>query len=160
MGLGLSVNITFRYGKGFAPALTMRERVERLQRQMAALPQYEPQTEHYFHAGMYCRKVFRHAGVLVVGKVHKKEHFYVIASGTVAVTTDEGVQRLTGPCILQSAAGTKRAVEALTDAITMTFHICNSLTVEDAERELVEDDDTAMFGPGNLLKSERQGVLT
>ena len=65
------------YGKGFdvAPQQMMRQKVETLQQELSKLPQYEPQTKHYFHGGMYCREVFRHAGVLVVGAIHKKEHF-------------------------------------------------------------------------------------
>lgn len=137
----------------------MRERVERMQRELSQLPQYEPKTRHFFHAGMYCREVWRDAGVLIVGRVHKKEHFYLIVSGTVDVTTDEGVQRITGPHLLLSKAGTKRAVYSETPTLCMTFHIAESTTVEDAERELVEDDETVMFGPGNLIKNQPAEVL-
>lgn len=151
------MNIT--YGKGFAVVAPMRERVERMQVELSKLPQYEPQTEHYFHAGMYCRKVFRDANVLIVGKVHKKEHFYVIVSGTVVVTTDDGVERITGPHVLKCKVGTKRAVFSETPVVTMTFHIADATTVEDAERELVEDDETSMYGAGNKLKHQPIGVL-
>lgn len=130
----------------------MRKRVEALQAEVSKLPQYEPLTKHTFHAGMYCREVWRPAGVLVVGKVHKKEHFYLIVSGTVAITTDDGVQRITGPCLLSSKPGTKRAVYAETDALCMTFHRTDSETVEAAELELVEEDKADMYLPGNKTK--------
>ena len=83
------------YGKGFQVAPSMRRSVEQLQEDISKLPQYQPETKHYFHAGMYCREVFRHAGVLVVGKVHKKEHFYLIVSGTVMITDGEGDRKST-----------------------------------------------------------------
>jgi len=137
--------------------LDMGGRVLALQSELVKLPQYEPATEHYFHGGMYCRKVFRHADVTIVGKVHKKEHFYMIVSGTVAVTTDDGVQVITGPHLLCSKPGTKRVVYSVTDALCMTFHRLDSTTVEDAEEELVEHDPGAMFTVGNKLKNE---VLT
>ena len=121
------------------------------------MPQYEPETKHTFHAGMYCREVWRPAGVIVVGKIHKKEHFYLIVSGTVAITTDEGVKSVTGPHLLCSKPGTKRAVYAETDALCMTFHVVEAKTIEDAEQELVEEDDSSMFTLGNKLKNE---VLT
>jgi len=142
------------YGKGFevAPAVSMVDKVKALQVELSKLPQYEPETKHYFHGGMYCREVFRHAGVLIVGKVHKKEHFYLVASGTLAITTDDGVQEVTGPHLLCSKPGTKRAVYALTDAICMTFHRVESNNVEDAETELVEHDPESMFGIGNKAK--------
>jgi hypothetical protein len=131
----------------------MRQRVELLQQELSKLPQYEPETKHYFHGGMYCREVFRHAGVLVVGAVHKKEHFYLIVSGTVAITDGEGnVQEFTGPHLFSSKPGTKRAVYALTDAVCMTFHVTEATTVEDAEAALVEADASTMYSLGNKVK--------
>ena len=132
--------------------LDMRAKVEALQVELSKQPQYEPITSHTFHGGMYCRQVFRHAGVLVVGKVHKKEHFYLIAGGTVAITTDDGVQFVTGPYLLCSKPGTKRAVYAETDALCMTFHRVESTTVEDAEAELVEDAPSSTYSIGNQIK--------
>ena len=134
----------------------MRQRVEKLQFEVSKLPQYEPQTKHTFHGGMYCREVWRPAGVLVIGKVHKKEHFYVIMYGTVSITTDDGVRSITGPCILNSTPGTKRAVYAETDALCVTFHRTDSATIEDAETELVEADPNTMYLAGNTVK----GVLS
>ena len=49
--------------------LDMRAKVEALQVELSKQPQYEPITSHTFHGGMYCRQVFRHAGVLVVGNI-------------------------------------------------------------------------------------------
>jgi len=133
----------------------MQQRVEKLQFEVSKLPQYEPQTKHTFHVGMYCREVWRPAGVLVIGKVHKKEHFYVVMYGTVSVTTDDGVRSITGPCVLSSMPGTKRAVYAETDALCVTFHRTDSATIEDAETELVETDPNTMYLAGNTVK----GVL-
>jgi hypothetical protein len=130
-----------------------RDNIAALQVEISKLPQYEPETKHYFHAGMYCREVFRHAGVVVVGKVHKKEHFYLVVSGTVRITDGEGnAQEVTGPHLFLSKPGTKRAVYALTDTVCMTFHATQAVTVEDAEAQLVEDDPTAMFSIGNTVK--------
>jgi len=134
----------------------IRQRVEKLQVEVSKLPQYEPQTKHTFHGGMYCREVWRPAGVLVIGKVHKKEHFYIIMYGTVRITTDDGVRVITGPCLLSSKPGTKRAVYAETEALCITFHRSDSTTVEDAEKELVEDDPQCMYLAGNMVK----GVLS
>lgn len=130
----------------------MRQKVGALQSALAEMPQYEPKTEHYFHAGMYCRQVYRDAGVLVVGAVHKKEHFYVIASGVALITDgDSEPQRVTGPAVMCSKPGTKRAVLSLTPLTCLTFHICEAKTVEAAEAELVEREPSK-FLPGNQLK--------
>ncbi len=132
----------------------MSDRVLALQSEMSKLPQYEPLTGHVFHGGMYCRQVWRDADVSIVGKVHKKEHFYFIASGTVVVTTDEGRQTITGPYLLCSKPGTKRAVYSVTDALCVTFHRTDATTVEEAEAELVEHDPDTMFDVGNRVKKQ------
>jgi hypothetical protein len=152
------MQVTMTFGKGLLPKVPLRQRVENLQREISKLPQYEPKTTHTFHAGMYCREVWRPAGVLVVGKVHKKEHFYLIVSGTVAITTDDGVQLVTGPHLLCSTPGTKRAVYAETDALCMTFHVVDAKTIEDAEAELVETDENSMFTIGNTIKDKQVEV--
>jgi hypothetical protein len=132
----------------------LKERVEALQVELSKLPQYQPETKHYFHGGMYCREVFRHAGVLVVGAVHKKEHMYLIVSGTVSITADDGVHTVTGPHLFLSKPGTKRAVYAETDALCMTFHAIEEKSIEEAEAELVEAENNTMYLPGNVLKQE------
>ena len=145
------------YGQGFDMALPqmMRQKVDALQQVLSKMPQYQPETKHYFHGGMYCREVFRHAGVLVVGAVHKKEHFYLIVSGTVQITDGEGnAQTVTGPHLFQSKPGTKRAVYAVTDTLCMTFHATESTTVDAAEAELVEIDDNSMYSLGNQVKHQ------
>jgi hypothetical protein len=149
------------YGKGFEidKPTSMLDKVQALQIEVSKLPQYEPVTKHYFHGGMYCREVFRHAGVLVVGAVHKKEHFYLIVSGTVAITTDDGVQEVTGPHLFSSKPGTKRAVYAVTDALCMTFHAIEAKTVEEAEAELVEAEPNNMYSLGNQIKHQTLEVL-
>ncbi len=77
----------------------------------------------------------------------------MVVSGTVKVTTDDGVQTITGPFLLCSKPGTKRAVYAVTDALCMTIHRVDSNTVEDVESELVEDDPKSMFTVGNKVKN-------
>lgn len=132
----------------------MRGRVDALQKTISKFEQYEPETTHTFHGGMYCREVFRVAGALIVGKVHKKEHFYYVVHGTVLITTDNSAEEVTGPRLICSKPGTKRAVYAVTDALCVTFHCTGAVTVDDAENELVEFDPDAMFDVGNIAKPQ------
>jgi hypothetical protein len=142
------------YGTGFNVVIDMRQQVERLQHEVSKHEQYEAPTEHLFHGGMYCRQVWRPADCLIVGKVHKKEHFYMVVFGTVVVTTDDGVKRITGPQLICSKPGTKRAVYAETDALCMTIHRVESDNVETVESELVENDPLSMFTVGNKMKNQ------
>ena len=132
-------------------AITDRASVERLQAELSKLPQYEPKTRNFFHGGMYCREVWRDAGVLVVGKVHKKEHFYLIVNGCVSVN---GASPVHGPHLMLSEPGTKRAVLSLEPTLCMTFHRTDSKTVEEAENELVEHEPNSMYAVGNVPRQE------
>jgi hypothetical protein len=128
------------------------EKVWALQREMLKLPQLELQTNHYFADGMYAREIFRPAGCLIVGKVHKKEHFYIVTKGRIAVTTDEGVREISAPAVIVSKPGTKRAVLAIEDSVCMTVHRTENTDIDVIEAELVEADDIALFDAHNRLK--------
>ena len=133
----------------------MKEKVMALQKAMIQnITPMSLDTKHRFHGGMYLREVFRPADFLIVGKVHKKEHFYIVLSGTVVITTDTGVTEVTGPYIFDSKPGTKRAVYAKTDATCITIHRVESETIADVENELVEDDPDCVYLSGNTLKKE------
>ena len=102
---------------------------------------------------MYCRQVVQPAGSLVVGKVHKREHFFMLVQGVLAVTEGDGVaEEIYAPFLHCSAPGTKRALLALTDVLYMTVHRTDATGVEEAENDLVEPDPTSPFLPGNKLK--------
>ena len=119
---------------------------------MLKLPQAQLETRHYFADGMYAREVFRPAGCVIVGKVHKKEHFYIVTKGRIRVTTDDGVKEFAAPAVLVSKPGTKRAVLALEDSVCMTVHRTMKKSLKNVEKELVEDEPASPFGLGNTLK--------
>ena len=141
-------------------AISMRGNIDRLQAELIKLPQYEPQTQHYFANGLYLRTVWSPAGSCIVGKVHKTEHFYAVLSGRVQVTNGEEVMELdatkNGPQILTCPIGTKRAVLVLEDAWRMNVHlnVTNTQDIDALEEELVESDEASPFLPGNKLKTE------
>ena len=130
-----------------------REQIEQLQAEMVKMPQAELQTEHYFsESGMYCRKVFRPAGTLIVGKVHKHHHLFLCAMGEIIAWTENGMKRLKAGDVVESKPGTKRVTLAVTDAIGMTVHRTDKTDLDEIEAELVELDETSMFDSGNNLK--------
>lgn len=132
-----------------------RAKVLALQRASAELPQAVDhiRTRHYFADGMYCREVYRDKHVLIVGKVHKKDHFYIVADGTVAVTNGDGPATIyKAPAVIVSKPGTKRAVLALTNATCVTVHRTDKTDLDEIEDELVEPDETALFDARNNVK--------
>lgn len=128
--------------------------VERLANAVLALPQVQLETFHYFVDGMYFRMLARPKGTLICGKTHKKRHVYLVLSGTVAITNgDEPPREVTGPALIVSEKGTKRAVLALTDAICMTVHRTEETDLDKVETDLVEDDPRSPYLPGNTLEA-------
>jgi len=128
-----------------------REKIKNLAIAMSALPQLELKTDHYFADGMYIRSVFRPAGTVIVGKVHKKEHFYIIVSGCVDVTSGGEVIRHHAPSIVVSKPGTQRAVHAIQDSLCMTVHRTDKTDLDEIEEELIEPCDYALLGSDNKL---------
>lgn len=120
---------------------------------MSGAPQLALQTEHYFADGMYCRTLFRPKGALIVGKIHKQEHFYIVVFGDVTVTCAGMRERVQGFKVFTSRPGTKRAVYAHEDSLCLTVHRTNETDIEKLDEILVEEDPTAMYLPGNLVKT-------
>lgn len=141
-------------------------KIRALQKAMRELPQLtELETRHYFAGGMYARELFRPAGTLIVGKLHRRSHFYIVTKGRVQVASDEGSEIYEAPAVIVSKPGTKRAVLALEDSVCMTIHRTNNTDLDEIEpspevlaaieRELIEPEEgelEALFDSGNNLK--------
>jgi quercetin dioxygenase-like cupin family protein len=129
-----------------------REQIDRLQAEMVKMPQAELETEHFFSPGMYCRRVYRSAGTLIVGKVHKEPHFFMCAKGEIIAWTEVGMRKLQAGDVIESKPGTKRVTLAVTNAIGITIHRTDKTDLDEIEAELIEPDDTALFDSSNKLK--------
>jgi mannose-6-phosphate isomerase-like protein (cupin superfamily) len=125
--------------------------------ELSALPQVEPVTDHYFvpqpdGTFLYCRKVSRPANIATLGRVHKQEHFYVVAAGMVALRSEHGTTIHRAGDVIVSKPGTQRLVVSMGDSVTITMHRVSSMDMEQIERELCEDDEASNYGPGNKVK--------
>jgi len=127
--------------------------IQRLQGELARMPQAELQTEHYFANGMYCRKLWRPAGTLIVGKMHKHEPLFIVCYGDIIAWTESGMRRLKAGDVIESKPGTKRATLAETDALAMTVHRTEHRDLDAIEAEIIEKEDAALFDARNLLKA-------
>lgn len=129
-----------------------RQQIDRLQAEMVKMPQADLKTDHYFSPGMYSRRVFRPAGTLIVGKVHKAPHFFLCAKGEIIAWTETGMRKLEAGDVVECQPGTKRVTLALTDAIGVTIHRTDKTNLDEIEVELIEPDDSALFDSSNKLK--------
>ena len=130
------------------------EKIERLQSIMFKMPQETRlETSHYFVPGMYCRKLYRPAGTVIVGKVHKKSHFFMCASGELIVIHEGGTRTLKAGDVIECQPGTKRVTFAVVDSVGITIHKTDKTCLDDIEEELIEHDERALFDSGNNLKN-------
>jgi quercetin dioxygenase-like cupin family protein len=129
-----------------------REQIDRLQSEMVKMPQVELETEHFFSPGMYLRRVYRPAGTLIVGKVHKKPHFFLCAKGKIIAWTENGMRKLQAGDVVECQPGTKRITLATQDSIGVTVHMTDKTDLDEIETELVEPEPMALFDSGNKLK--------
>ncbi len=127
--------------------------VEKLQNAMWQMPQVELETEHFNADKMYCRVVHRPADTTIVGRVHKKEHFYILAQGHILVTDGNSpAKEYKGFAVIVSQPGTKRAVYAVEDSICLTVHRTRKTKLEEIEKDLVHEEPGCPFLVGNKLR--------
>ena len=137
-----------------------REEIQRLQTELMAGQQVELTTEHYFNGGMYCRKVFRPAGTIIVGKIHKSDHFFMCTSGEIIAWSEKGMVTLKAGDVIESKAGTKRVTLAVVDSIGITVHKTDKTDLDEIEAELIEPEDVSMYDSSNKIKIDYTPVLT
>jgi quercetin dioxygenase-like cupin family protein len=137
-----------------ASKIPNKEEIGRLQEEISKMPQAEDMvTDHFFADGMYSRRVFRKAGTLIVGKVHKKDHFFICTKGEIIAWTEKGMKKLSAGDIIECKSGTKRVTLATMDSVGTTVHRTDKTDLDEIEAELIEPDETALFDSSNKLKS-------
>lgn len=81
-----------------------------------------PQLAHVFAGGMYSRIGELPTGSVVIGDIHKYEHFFVLLSGAIRLADGSKQEYLEAPAIRIAPAGTKRAIIVEKTAMIATFH--------------------------------------
>jgi hypothetical protein len=100
-----------------------RDKINALEVAMLQEEQVPIDVKHRFSGGMYAREITIPKGTLLTGRIHKFDHFDIMLSGDISVSTDTGeVKRLTGLNIMEGKAGKKRAGYAHEDTHWITFH--------------------------------------
>jgi hypothetical protein len=86
-------------------------------------PQIEIPVTHRIHGGMYAREITIPKDTILTGHIYKFDHFDVMISGDITVSTDTGERkRFTGYNCFKGMSGKKRAGYAHEDTIWITFH--------------------------------------
>ena len=78
--------------------------------------------KHYFSDGLYVREMFCPKGYLACTVIHNTANPLFMMKGTMAVSSEEGVQQLVAPSFIFSKPGTKRVCYFIEDTICVTVH--------------------------------------
>jgi len=96
--------------------------IYQMEQEMLKLPQAIIPLFHDFCEGVYARSIIIKAGTLLTGAEHRYECFFIVRSGSILITTDEGVVRADSGFMSITKPGYKRAGFALVDTMVTTFH--------------------------------------
>ena len=126
-----------------------RDQITRLQEAMVPIQSSQPDPRHFFAPGMYLRELVVPAGMLMVGKIHKHEHFLMVLKGRAEVISEFGRMVVEAGHISVSPAGVKRVVLALEDTQFVTVHVNKSDTqdLEIIEAEHIEPELLGLSQP-------------
>ena len=98
---------------------------------------------------LYVREAKYPRGTLIIGRVHKYAHVFYIVSGKITIWDSTGKRTLTGPLLVESAAGIQRIGYAHTDVICMNMHGCAepvAPTNDNAESYFTDEEQTYIEG--------------
>jgi len=124
-------------------AMPWREKIAVLVRGLGKLPQVECPLKHYFAPGVYLREILMPAGAIVIGKIHKTEHFNIIQKGSVSIMGEDGVRhRLDAPCTFVSKPGIQKTLYIHEDTVWSTVHLTEERDLEKLEAMLIEPDES------------------
>lgn len=120
-----------------------KEKVAYLVKEMGAMPQEDMPLKHYFAPHVYIREIFMKKDTIVIGKIHKTEHFNIIQTGKAWLISEDGSKKLLeAPCTFVSKAGVQKVLYILEDMIWSTVHITENRDLESLEAELIEPDES------------------
>jgi helix-turn-helix protein len=133
-----------------AATVDMLSKVERLEREMNAVPQTVVSVHHCVNGGVYTRTGTIPADTAFIGAVHKKDHINVVV-GDVTVVTESGPIRYTGHHVLATPAGSKRVAYAHSDTTWTTILRTDLTSIREIEAECVH-------GSENLQTQTLKGI--
>jgi len=125
---------------------SFKEKVAFLMKEFGKAPQAECPLKHYFAPGCYIREIFMPAGSIVIGKIHKTEHFNIIQQGRVTIIHDDySKDELKAPLTFVSKPGVQKVLYIHEDTVWSTVHLTEERDLDRLEAELIEPDHYPVF---------------
>jgi len=86
--------------------------------------------KHSFAEGIYIREMTMKKGQIVFSAIHKHSYPFFLLSGSLAISSENGVEVFLAPHYVVTPEGTKRVGYAIEDSIVVTVH-ANPSNTED-----------------------------
>lgn len=132
-----------------------REKIAAIVQELGEHSQVECPLKHLFAPGVYIREIWMPAGSIVIGKIHKTEHFNIVQKGRVSVfSPDRQREIIEGPITFLSAPGIQKVLYIHEDTVWSTVHVTDDRDLERLEKALIEADDYPRFD----RESERKAI--
>lgn len=117
---------------------------------------------HRYTPGLYIREIFMPAGSIIISKIHKTEHPYIVSKGLVTVITEaDGEIKIKAPFTGITKAGTRRVLYVHEDTVWTTVHttVKDGETVEEIEHRIIEPNiNNHIKQKDNDLGSSRSSI--
>jgi len=127
--------------------------VDQLEASLLEMPQVDCPLKHTFTPGLYSRQIFMPKDSVIVSKIHKTEHQFVVSMGVAFVkVNDEEWEEIKAPYIGITKPGTRRVLVIGEDCIWTTFHPATEFPKDDSEESLL--DAVAKIEERIILKHE------
>lgn len=118
---------------------SQHEQIAALVKEMKRHPQLDCPVVHRFAPGVYLREIHMPADAIVVGKIHKTEHFNILIKGACLIVHDDGRrEELKAPMTFVSKAGVQKVLYIIEDMIWQTVHVTPETDLVKLEAELIE----------------------
>ena len=82
------------------------------------MAQVECSLKHHFAPGVYVREIFMPAGSVIIGKIHRTEHFNIIQQGAVSLFGDGTCEYLRAPHTFVSKPGVQKVLYIHEDCVS------------------------------------------
>ena len=130
----------------------------------------EVPVEHFYGDNLLCRQAKYPKGMLIIGRVHKFNHVFMVISGKITVWSDGERKLLVGPCVFESKAGVQRIGYVHSDVVCMNMHglqdgvsvdldtVEEMMTVEDGEAYDRYTRTLGLDAHGNFIEGGPSGA--
>lgn len=104
---------------------------------------------HVFTPGLYAREMSPPRGSVIISKIHKTEHLFVMSKGVIRIFIEgRGWETISAPYLGVTKPMTRRLALVVEDCVWTTFHATDKKTPEEVEADIIL--------PRNLLTQEAQ----